>query len=188
MDTAANRTGEELERLRREAREAGYADGIEAGRAAVDENARALSQLVEALTQPFRTSEAALLRSLVDLVERVAQAVLQRELQSGGDLEPVLRDALAALDDDAGHVELLLNPADVALLESADTGFTMNLIPDPSLTRGGLLLRSGASTVDSTLEARLEEAMASLRDDAGVPGASATDPAPGEAQDVARGD
>jgi hypothetical protein len=37
--------------------------------------------------------------------------------------------------------------------------------------RGGLVLRSGPSTVDATLEARLAEAMATLRDAAGVPAA-----------------
>lgn len=161
----------ELERLRKEAREAGYAEGLAAGRARVEESAQELGQLVEALARPFRATDAALLRSLVDLVEQVVRAVLQRELEAGLDLEPVLRDALAALDESAERVEILVSPADKAQLEAIGTGLEASVIADPAVERGGLVLRSGPGTVDATLEARLAETMASLRDAAGVPAA-----------------
>lgn len=170
--TAAADTGAaELARLREEAREAGYAEGLAAGRARAEQHAQELGQLVEALAHPFRASDAMLVRSLVDLVEHVVRAVLQRELQAGLDLEPVLRDALAALDDSAERIELLVNPADKAQLDAIGAGLEASVIADSAVEPGGFVLRSGPGIVDATLEARLAEAMASLRDDAGVPGA-----------------
>ena len=185
---AAEASAAELARLREEAREAGYAEGLAAGRARVEASAQELSQLVEALAHPFRSSDAALLRSLVDLVEHVVRAVLQRELRAGIDLEPVLRDALAALDESTERVEILVNPADRAQLDGIGTALEASVIADPAVERGGLILRSGPGTVDATLDARLAEAMASLRDAAGVPGAG--DPegdGAGNADDPRRG-
>jgi len=171
-EPAVGNDAAELERLRQEARDAGYAEGLAAGRSRIEASAQELAQLVDALAHPFRASDAALLRSLVDLVECVVRAVLQRELEAGLDLEPVLRDALAALDESAAPVEIAVSPADKAQLDAIGTGFEASVIADPSVERGGLVLRSGSSTVDATLEARLAEAMASLRDAAGLPGTS----------------
>lgn len=171
---AADTSAAELARLRDEAREAGYAEGLAAGRARVEAMTQELGQLVEALAHPFRNSDTALVRSLVDLVEHVVRAVLQRELQAGLDLEPVLRDALAALDESAERIELLVNPADKAQLDSIGADLEASVIADPAVEPGGLVLRSGPGIVDATLEARLAEAMVSLRDSAGVPGAEDT--------------
>jgi flagellar assembly protein FliH len=160
---------EDLEQLRQQARDAGFAEGVAAGRAQMEAAASELSSLLEALAHPFQNTDAALLRTLLELVERAVTAILQGEFESPANLEAVLRDALSVLDDAAADIELQLNPADVPLFEAVALPANIRLQADAGVARGGLLLRSGASSVDATVSARLDAVMASLRDHAGVP-------------------
>lgn len=162
----------DTEQLRREAREAGLAEGLAAGRAQSERTAAEMNALLQAMVEPFRDSEAMLLRDLMNLVERVVAAVLEREIsQSPSDIEQVLKEALQTLGSVQVPVELTLNPQDAAACR--DLGLTiksgMTMVEDPSIRRGGLKLEAGSSIVDATVEARLEEVLAALRDQAGLP-------------------
>jgi flagellar assembly protein FliH len=161
----------DVDAQRQQGYDAGYAQGLAAGRAQAERVAGEMSALLGAMSAPFRDSDAVLLRELLSLTERVAQAVVRRELEAGVDIEAVLADALAALGAVAVPVQLTLHPADAALCRDLglmpDERFTV--LEDSNVHRGGLHLRAGNSFVDASVESRLEAALADLREAAGLP-------------------
>ncbi|MDP5072206.1 MAG: FliH/SctL family protein, partial [Congregibacter sp.] len=151
--------------------DAGYAEGLAAGRAQAQGLVAQMNVLLSAMAAPFTDSDAVLLRELLLLTERVARAVIRRELEAGIDIEQVLADALDALGSVSIPVQLTLNPLDAAVCK--DLGLLPNerfeLRENSALQRGGLQLRAGHSFVDASVESRIEAALASLRADAGLP-------------------
>lgn len=168
---AQAKTADELQTERQKARDAGYAEGLAAGRAQAENIVAQMQALLTAMQAPFEETDAVLLRELLALTERIARAVIRRELDSGVDIERVLADALGALGAVSAPVELVLNPQDAAVCR--DLGLLPNerfkLEEDPRLARGGLQLRAGHSFVDASVESRIESALATLRSDAGLP-------------------
>lgn len=178
----------ELEQLRREATDQGYADGFAKGMAAaglaVDqatEQARAevtadhaarvqrcesaLSALGQAASLLHDRSRPAL-DDLADLVVAtaldLAEAVVGRELavvaSPGAD---ALARALRVLPEEA-VVTIRLHPDDLATLDPAEAPAGVTLVADPSVQRGGALADSGAQHVDAQLGpalARVREAL-----------------------------
>nr|WP_202962393.1 FliH/SctL family protein [Congregibacter litoralis] len=156
---------------RRKGFDKGYAEGLAAGRAQAESIVGELRALLDAMAAPFEDTDAVLLRELLAITERVARAVVRRELEAGVDIEQVLADALAALGSVSVPVELRLNPEDAALCRDlglvTDERFTVH--ESPGMQRGGLQLRAGHSFVDASVESRIEAALGALRADAGVP-------------------
>jgi len=149
----------------------GFAEGLAAGRARAEAIANEMSALIDALAAPFQETDAALLRELLSMTERVARAVTGREINVQADIERVLSEALMALGSVSQAVELLLNPADAALCR--DCGLVSHerftITEDPAIQRGGLQLRSGNSFIDASVDARIEAALSFLRAEAGLP-------------------
>ncbi|MEE4277796.1 MAG: FliH/SctL family protein [Halieaceae bacterium] len=165
---------EEAARIRKKAHAEGYAEGVAAGRARAESTVAELSALLQAMATPFQDADAALVRELVGLVERVAAAVIGRELEAGAyDLEQLIARSLDALGSAKVPIELRMNPADAALCRQH--GFALaadqpvEIVEDGSLQRGGIHIRAGPRVVDASVEARLAEAFASLRNEAGIP-------------------
>lgn len=153
----------------------GYAEGLAAGRAQAESIAAEMRALLDAMAAPFREHDAVLLRDLLMLTERVARAVIGRELDAGIDIEAVLRDALTALGSVATPVELHLNPIDAALCRGIGllSDERLEITEDAAVQRGGLQLRAGNSFVDASVEARIDAALSSLRAEAGLPDSNA---------------
>ena len=156
----------------RQAYDSGYAEGLAAGRARGESIAGEMSALLQAMTNPFRESEAAMLRELVNLVERTARVIIGRELEtSSGDVERVLHEAMEALEGIRTEVRLTMHPVDAALCRELGLVDTpeIELEEDSAVGRGGLKLQAGSTIVDATIEARLDAVMGALRERAGVP-------------------
>ena len=165
------KSAREQEQERQKGYDTGYAEGLAAGRAQAAGVVAQVEALLNSMAAPFVETDAVLLRELLSLTERVARAVIRRELSSGVDIEQVLADALAALGSVSVPVQLMLNPADAALC--SELGLLPNerfvLQESPGLARGGLQLRAGHSFVDASVESRIEAALATLRSEAGLP-------------------
>ena len=157
--------------IRQAAYEAGFAEGLAAGRAQAERIAGEMATLLGAMATPFRDMDAILLRELLELTERTVSAVLGRELEQGVNLESVLEEALEALGSATVPVEVVLNPDDARLCRGAGLfgSEQFTLVEDDALERGGLQLRAGTSFVDASVAARLDAALASLRRDVGLP-------------------
>jgi flagellar assembly protein FliH len=180
----ATPTAEHLEALRQEARQAGYeagfAEGLATGRARGEALAAEMQTLLQSLTTPLADLDATVLVELLALVERVAVAVLQRELGRQSNIEQVLQQALAVLGEARAEVQLQLHPDDAALCRELGLLPTdqLRVIEDPRLLRGGAHLTASGSFVDASVEQRLEAVMEQLRVDV-----ESAVPLPGEEAD-----
>lgn len=159
------------EEARREGFETGYAEGLAAGRARGESLAAELQTLLSSLATPLAELDGVLLQELTTLLERVAEAVLQRELREDSNIQQVLQQALAVLGEAEAPVELQVHPDDAALLR--ESGFAQDpryrVVEDPRMLRGGAQLRAAGSFVDASVEQRLEALMVDLRGELSLP-------------------
>ena len=165
----------ESEEARQHARDEGFAEGLAAGRAQAEAIVGELNTLLAATVTPFQEADAGLVCELVALVERIARSVVGQELAAGRyDLEGTIAAAMSVLGSARVPVELRLNPKDAALCREHGllSEREVSVQPDPSLGRGALRLKAGAMLVDAGIEARLAQVLTTLRDEAGMPGAS----------------
>jgi len=147
--------------------DAGYAEGISAGRERGEAIVAELTALWQAMRTPWQEMDETLLRDITHLVKRIAEAVVRRELTLGeGDIEAALEEAVHTLGAVEGRVEVVLNPADAALVRellgpSLDEG-SWRLVEEEAQLRGGCLLRTATSFVDASVERQLDALTARL--------------------------
>lgn len=170
-------TLEELEAIRQEAYNEGFAtgekDGFHAGQlrarqeaeARLNEQLARLEQLMGHLLEPIAEQDQALEGALVDLVTHVAREVIQRELRTdSSQLQVILSEALGLLPMGAGNLRIHVNPQDFELVKALRERHeeSWKIIEDASLEPGGCRVESQNSLVDATVETRLKQAMAQL--------------------------
>lgn len=170
----ARAAGPDLETLRREAREAGHAQGLAEGRdaAARELAARigALEQVLDALARPLEDLDQRVETELLALVEAISRALLRREVHRDPEhIVGVIREGLAALPLSAEDVCVRLHPDDVATvhdcLPAGERDRAWRVEADPLMERGGCLIVSSRSTVDCRPDVRLGRVIAALFED-----------------------
>ncbi|VVO09309.1 flagellar assembly protein FliH [Pseudomonas fluorescens] len=172
-------TLEELESIRQEAYNEGFATGEKEGfhstqlkvrqEAEVALNARlaSLERLMGNLFAPIADQDSQIEKAMVGLVEHITRQVIQRELAiDSTQLERVMREALKLLPLDAENVRLFINPQDFdqvkALRERHEE--TWRIVEDATLQPGGLRVETPHSRIDATIETRISQVMAKLFD------------------------
>lgn len=161
----------------------GYEEGASAGSAQVEAaiadhraSAARLSHLcgaLEAAIAERRSTDAALLAQVDDAVIatalHIAEAVIGREVTDHGAVVEVIQRALAESSSDLdGDVVIHLHPEDVGCAaEAIDAGLIRGLdavevVPDPTVDRGGCLVDAGSLHVDARLGATLDRVRAAL--------------------------
>ena len=151
------------------------ADQAALERAALDQHAAAQLRadqqaLIASLTQAVARCDAVLAErqelvatEAVDLALRIAEAVLGRELAAMTDAgAEALRRALAEVPPTV-TATVRLNPADAAALDPTETrDGRVTVVADPTVSAGGAVLETEATTVDASLDtalARVAEAL-----------------------------
>ncbi|GAB5413227.1 MAG: hypothetical protein Cons2KO_08300 [Congregibacter sp.] len=163
-------------RARQEGYDAGFAKGEAEGRAQVQRAVGEINALLRALEAPFAESETTLVRDLLEITERVARAVLRRDLETNsGDIEAVIEEGLAAIADSNAVVEVTMHPSDALLCREFGLldGDKIVIRENAGMHRGGVELRAGSKLVDASVEARLQTVLEALHLDAGLPAPSA---------------
>ena len=172
-------TLEELESIRQEAYNEGFATGEKEGfhsttlkvrqeaEAVLAPKVAALEQLMANLFEPIAEQDTQIEKSLVDLVQHITKQVIQRELAiDSTQIEHVMRDALKLLPLGVGNVRLYINPQDFeqvkALRERHEE--TWRIVEDASLQPGGCRVETEHSRIDATVETRISQIMAKLLD------------------------
>lgn len=161
---APSLTAEQLEQIEAQAREAGYARGLEegrkAGRGEMTQAARRLARLFDTIDPLSEVLDGALVEQLAELVLVVTRQFVRRELaREPGEIVRVVREALAALPVSDARVQVHLHPEDATLVrealpaEALENG--LRLHEDLTLTRGGARVETEVSLVDATVETRL---------------------------------
>ena len=181
LDEVQPLTLEELESIRQEAYNEGFAagekDGFRSSTLKVRQEAEAalgaklgsLERLMRSLFDPIAEQDAQLEKSMVGLVEHIARQVIQRELMlDSSHIESVMREALKLLPLGVGNVRLYINPQDFeqvkALRERHEE--TWRIVEDAALQPGGCRVETEHSRIDATVETRISQIMAKLLDQA----------------------
>jgi flagellar assembly protein FliH len=154
-----------------EGRQRGHADGMAAGRDAMQRQVERLRALIEQIARPLATLDDEVERALVDLACAVARRVLDEELRTAPERVATLaRCALAALPADIRDIRLYLHPDDATLLrgelQPPPEAMSFRIFNDPALARGDCRVQTESAYLDARLDARIALAADAL---SGVP-------------------
>ena len=170
-------TLEELESIRQEAYNEGFATGEKEGfhsttlkvrqeaEVALAAKLVSLEQLMANLFEPIAEQDTQIEKSLVDLVQHITRQVIKRELSiDSSQIEHVMRDALKLLPLGVDNVRLFVNPQDFeqakALRERHEE--TWRIVEDEALMPGGCRVETAHSRIDASIESRVTQVMDKL--------------------------
>ena len=168
-------TAEEIEKIQQQAYEEGYKEGFDKGLAdgqvEINNRCQQLESILNFLGHPLENIDEQVNQQIFQLSMSVAGHIIRREIRTDpGQVIAVVRAAMNALPVAERDVKVYLHPEDVALVREAlsisEDEITetrpWRIIEDPVLTRGGCRVRSENSTIDATVEARLNRVIATL--------------------------
>ena len=161
----------------------GYANGHETGaqetrqaleaevRQSMEATAVRMGELLHTMTDQLLSSEQAMARQVLDLACELARQVVREELKTNTQhLRALIGDALAMMIDVGLPAPIHMNPDDLSAMQAAlqeTLGENApEFLPDPTISRGGCLVKSPSTTVDATIEKRWMRAMGNLGLDA----------------------
>ncbi len=172
-------TLEELEAIRQEAYNEGFATGEREGfhstqlkvrqeaEVALKAKLDGLEQLMANLMEPIAEQDTQIEKTLVHLVAHMTRQVIGRELHNdSSQITQVLREALKLLPMGADNIRIHLNPQDFELAKALRERHEENwrLLEDSALLPGGCRIETAHSRIDATMETRIEKAVAQLFD------------------------
>jgi len=171
---------EELQAIRQQAYQSGYeegracgqAQGYAQGQAEVRRLIAQIEGILDNFTRPLARLESEVTGALGELAVRIAGHLLGRAYRGDGELLAALvAKAVDAVDSTAREVEVRLHPDDLAVFSAhMDTGHPLppallalpegvRLTPDLTLSRGDLRVHTESVRLDGSLNARLEQAL-----------------------------
>jgi flagellar biosynthesis/type III secretory pathway protein FliH len=159
----------------REAYERGVAEGLKQGQAETAALLERQGQLLTALIQELQVMRDSLLRDAEEPVAGLAFEIARKVIHEQA---PALRDVIVAQAKDAiakvregGPVKVLVHPHDAPVLEEAreavatafEGSVTLQVEPDPRISRGGCLVETPVRLVDARIEAQLARIAEALK-------------------------
>jgi flagellar assembly protein FliH len=152
----------------------GYEAGLNAARAELQSQTDALGarvarldEILNALCRPLPQLEEEVEQQLVLLALAVGKQLARRELKTDpGQIAALIREAVGRLPAAAREVRVHLHPEDAAAiserLATAGQERAWTVVEDPTLSRGGCLVRSESSQIDARLESRVNAMVSSM--------------------------
>ena len=152
----------------------GYEAGLKAAQAdlksqtdALNARVARLDEILNSLCRPLPELETAVEQQLILLALAVGKQLARRELKTDpGQIAALIREAVGRLPAAAREVRVHLHPEDAAAvaerLASAGQERAWSVVEDPTLTRGGCLVRSENSQIDARLESRVNAIVSSM--------------------------
>lgn len=164
----------ELENLRQQAHDEGYAQGRDAGYAAGIQQARAEAEQIHLLLQNLQDSlnqmDEQMAQSLLDLSLEIARKMTGEILQTKPEaILKIVSDAIGGLPHFNQNAHLILHPDDAELVrrqigeQLSHAGW--KIFTDAQITRGGCRVETAHSQVDATTEARWRRVVESIGQD-----------------------
>jgi flagellar assembly protein FliH len=143
-----------------------------------------LDSVLQLLARPLRALDDAVEKQLLELALAVGKQLARRELSIAPvQIVAILRECLEQLPVAAREVRVHLHPEDAAVvrerLAAAGDERAWSLVEDPTLARGGCLVRSDTSQIDARFESRVNAVVSSALGEQRSPGRAAAAPAAG---------
>ena len=142
----------------------GYEKGLAEGEAEIRQQAETFQSLIQILDTPFADLDEQVVEQTAQLAIAIARQIIRRELHTDpGQVVAVVREALKALPVMSRKIRVFLHPEDATLVrevlslhDEGDESQTWKVIEEPLLSRGGCKITSENSTIDATVETRLQ--------------------------------
>jgi flagellar assembly protein FliH len=179
--------------LLREALQESEARGYQAGLAkaqaesqlsldALAARVRQLDSVLDLLGQPLAQLDAEVERELLHLALAVGNQLARRELRiDPAQVIGIIRESLSQLPAAAREVRIHLHPEDAATvrerLAEPTSERAWTIVEDPTLTRGGCMVRTETSQIDVRLESRVNAVIANALGEERAPERPTPDPA-----------
>ncbi|MDN3378192.1 MULTISPECIES: flagellar assembly protein FliH [unclassified Pseudoalteromonas] len=165
-----------------EGKEAGYKEGVELGKTQgheevkplIEEQLTGLKTLLDSLTAPLDKVDEDAEKQLIQLAVMLAEALIYQEVKTSPNvLLHSLKHAIDALGEQQQSVRIHLNPDDIELVKSsygeqALSQSNWQLVPEPTLERGGCQVKTPQSSIDMTMKTRVKETLDSFLHSSGI--------------------
>ena len=168
-------TAKELETIQQQAYEEGFVLGQKEGHEQklqeLEQQSAQLQSMIEILSDPLKELDDEIVEQLSHLSMAVAKQVIRRELHTEeGEIVGIVREAMSALPASTRKIILNIHPDDSELIRNAFSLGQDNesdeqrwkVVEDPLISRGGCKISSENSTIDATVEARLNRVISTL--------------------------
>ena len=137
----------------------------------LDSKIASFSSIIEMLTEPLNELDDEIIEQLAQLSMSVAKQVIRRELHAEqGEIVGIVREAMSALPASTRKITLNIHPEDAELIrtsfslgeEEESDELRWRVIEDPMISRGGCKITSKNSSIDATVEGRLNRLISTL--------------------------
>jgi flagellar assembly protein FliH len=174
-------TVEVLRQALQEAEARGYQEGqakaqaeAQMGLDALTQRVNQLDSILQLLAQPLAQLDADVEKELLQLALTVGKQLARRELRvDPAQVIGIVRESLAQLPASAREVRVHLHPDDAATvrerLAKPTNERAWTIVEDPTLSRGGCIVRTDTSQIDVRLESRISAIIANTLGDDRAP-------------------
>lgn len=144
----------------------GHEAGLKAGEADILQQAQQWKALIDSLNNPLKSVDSIVEQDLLSMISLLVRQMVYHELQHKPELVlTAVREALAVLPVSDRQLKVYLNPEDMELVKNGlkldeDTGWQW--YEDPLVSRGGAKLVTADTTIDATVETRLNNLISRL--------------------------
>ena len=145
----------------------GYMEGLARGQQESAVQSSHLNSIMASLSMPLSDLDGKVAAEMAELCTFIAKQLIRRELKtSPEEVIAVVREALKLMPDSVVQITLVLHPNDAELIRSTlvqpfdDSNW--KIVEDPVLTRGGCRVLSQTSSIDATVESRINSVIASV--------------------------
>ncbi len=142
--------------------DAGFAAGIDAGRTEarrqIDVEKQGVREFLDALNKSLANTQDFFL-PLENLAIHIAEQLVRGELKLSGDaIRRLVENSLLEVEHRGERVSVRLNPEDLEKfsLQDGELSDTMELVRDPTLTRGSVKIEMAGGTIEDFIENRLD--------------------------------
>lgn len=187
LESTAHMTLEEIEGIREQAYEEGFAKGREDGYAfgekegqqrgyqqgldkaqeKINQQLELLEKALESLRQPLEQQQERMTEIMVEMVEHVAAAVIDFEVKANPKIiSKAFSKALDMLPKQSEDVVIHVNPLDQQQIEdSIPRRYShWQVIADDEISQGGCSIKTGASLIEFQLDSRFQDVVEQLYD------------------------
>jgi flagellar assembly protein FliH len=160
-------TVEALEAVQQAAQEEGFKLGYDEGyQQGHEAGLKAWKALIDSLNNPLKSIDSIVEHDLLSMISLLVRQMVYHELQQKPEMVlTAVREALAVLPVSDRQLKVYLNPEDMELVKNGlkldeDTGWQW--YEDPLVNRGGAKLVTADTTIDATVETRLNNLISRL--------------------------